>query len=381
MDPRQTTEKAEMVALRALPGIDNRQIGRLLALFGSPAGAWDAIRQGAANGTSRSSAMARWQEMAVGFNTLANLQDLQSLGIGVVVKGDQDYPQLLAVTHDAPWVLFYSGRLPRDDRVGIAVIGSRKATPYGLEVARMLGGELAGYGVNVISGAAYGIDSAAHQGALECGGFTTAVLGCGVDVAYPRSNSPLFRRIAESGCILSEYPPGTHPAKHHFPARNRIIAGLSKAVVVVEAAEDSGALLTVDFALAEGRDVMAVPGNLFSHNSKGTNALIRNGAMVVTRPEDVIRELDLKSCPLSAQVSRDGLSHVETSKEEAALARALAAGISDVEELSTETGLSAADTLARLSRLEIAGAVIRGPGGRYFLSGEAQESISKNPTT
>ncbi len=298
-----------------------------------------------------------------------------------MVKGDQDYPQLLAVTHDAPWVLFYNGRLPRDDRVGIAVIGSRKATPYGLEVARMLGGELAGYGVNVISGAAYGIDSAAHQGALECGGFTTAVLGCGVDVAYPRSNSPLFRRIAESGCILSEYPPGTHPAKHHFPARNRIIAGLSKAVVVVEAAEDSGALLTVDFALAEGRDVMAVPGNLFSHNSKGTNALIRNGAMVVTRPEDVIRELDLKSCRLSAQVSRDGLSHVETSKEEAALARALAAGISDVEELSTETGLSAADTLARLSRLEIAGAVIRGPGGRYFLSGEAQESISKNPTT
>jgi len=381
MDPRQITEKAEMVALRALPGIDNRQIGRLLALFGSPAGAWDAIRQGAANGTSRFSAMARWQEMAAGFNTLANLQDLQSLGIGVVAKGDQDYPQLLAVTHDAPWVLFYSGRLPRDDRVGIAVIGSRKATPYGLEVARMLGGELAGYGVNVISGAAYGIDSAAHQGALECGGFTTAVLGCGVDVAYPRSNSPLFRRIAESGCILSEYPPGTHPAKHHFPARNRIIAGLSKAVVVVEAAEDSGALLTVDSALAEGRDVMAVPGNLFSHNSKGTNALIRNGAMVVTRPEDVIRELDLKSCRLSAQVSRDGFSHVETSKEEAALARALAAGISDVEELSTETGLSAADTLARLSRLEIAGAVIRGPGGRYFLSGEAQESISKNPTT
>ncbi len=381
MDPRQTEEKAEMVALRALPGIDNRQIGQLLALFGSPAGAWDAIRRGAANGPSKAPAMARWRQLAAGLNPAEELRNIQSQQIHVVIKGDQDYPRLLAVTHDAPWVLFYRGHLATEDRIGIAVIGSRKATPYGLEVARLLGRELAGAGANVISGAAYGIDSAAHEGALTHGGFTTAVVGCGVDVAYPRSNFPLFRRIAQSGCILSEYTLGTHPAKHHFPARNRIIAGMSKAVVVVEAAEDSGALLTVDFALAEGREVMAVPGNLFSHNSRGTNALIRNGAVIVTQPDDIISELGLKSGGLHAQVSRDGISHIGAIAEEGALIRALADGISDVGDLSREAGLNVADTLARLSRLEIAGAVVRGPGGRYCLSAEVQESEFRGPAT
>jgi DNA processing protein len=381
MDPRQTSEKAEMVALRALPGIDNRQIGQLLALYGTPAGAWEAIRLGAANGPPSPLAMAGWQKLAVCMDPAENLRDLQSKGIGTAIKGGQGYPRLLESTHDAPWVLFCRGRLPPTDLAGIAVIGSRKATPYGLEVARLLGRELAAAGANVISGAAYGIDSAAHQGALEYGGFTTAVVGCGVDVAYPRSNLPLFRRIARSCCIISEYPPGTHPAKHHFPARNRIIAGMSRAVVVVEAAEDSGALLTVDFALAEGREVMAVPGNLFSHNSRGTNALIKSGAQVITRPEDVIRELGLRGAGMHGAVPPDGLCRIDAAAEDVALITALQDGLSDVAELSRVAGMNAAETLARLSGLEISGTVVRGPGGRYCLSAGAQASIFEHRDT
>jgi DNA processing protein len=375
MDPRLTEEKAEMVALRALPGIDNRQIGQLLALYGSPAGAWEAVLLGAANGPSKAQTMARWQKLAEGFDPAHELRNLQSKKIEVVIKGERGYPHLLSATHDAPWVLFYKGRMAGEDRAGIAVIGSRKATPYGLEVARMLGRELAGAGVNVISGAAYGIDSAAHQGALDCGGFTTAVVGCGVDLDYPRSNSGLFRRIAQSGCILSEYRPGTRAAKHHFPARNRIIAGMSRAVVVVEAARESGALITVDFALAEGREVMAVPGDLFSHNSRGTNALIKNGAVVVTRPEDITRELGLESSSPRAPVSQEGMSQIARTPEEQVLMTAIANGVTEVGDLSRETGMNAGDTLARLSRLEIAGAVVRGPGGRYCLSAEVQADV------
>jgi DNA processing protein len=377
MDPRLVEEKSEMFALRALPGIDNRQLGQLLSLYGSPAGAWEAVRLGAANGPSKVPVMAHWQQFAGGFDPGCEMRKLRSQQIEVVIKGEQGYPRLLSATHDAPWLLFYRGQMAGEDLAGVAVIGSRKATPYGLEVARMLGRELAGAGVNVISGAAYGIDSAAHQGALNCGGFTTAVLGCGVDVNYPRSNSALFRRIVEGGCILSEYPPGTHAAKHHFPARNRIIAGMSTAVVVVEAAQDSGALLTVDFALAEGREVMAVPGNVFSHNSRGTNKLIKNGAVVVTRPEDIIGELGLECGGPSALVPPQGLNPIDPAPAEQELIEALSNGVCDVGDISMETGLTAADVLARLSRLEIAGVVVRGHGGRYFLSAEFHRDMAR----
>jgi DNA processing protein len=259
----------------------------------------------------------------------------------------------------------------------VAVVGSRKATRYGLEVALLLGRELSRGGAHVVSGAAYGIDSAAHQGALEAGGSTTAVMGCGVDVAYPRSSAPLLGRIVEAGCILSEYPPGTPPTKSRFPARNRIIAGMSRCVVVVEAAEESGALLTVDFALTEGRDVMAVPGQLFSRNSSGTNSLIRGGAMIVTRPEDVLVEVGLY-CEGQWQPELNGNQPEEVSPDERKLLSALAEGTFEVEELSRETGLAVAGTIAMLSRLEVAGAVSRGPGGGYYLAAQVRASLSRS---
>jgi len=175
----------------------------------------------------------------------------------------------------------------------ISMVGSRKCTEYGLSVAYRFSSELARAGLVIVSGMARGVDSMSHRGALDAGGITAAVLGCGADVCYPPENKVLMRRIQERGCIISEYPPGTKPALGYFPSRNRIISGMSRATVVVEAGRKSGTLITVDQALNEGREVMAVPGNITSKLSEGTNRLIRQGATPVTSSDDILEQLGL----------------------------------------------------------------------------------------
>ena len=359
------SEKAELVALLSLPGAGTKKVGELLTLYGSPAGAWEAVRRGAAAG--RAGKNAGWRELSRRLSPDELLGSIESDGMTVVVRGGPGYPELLGEIHDPPWVLFHRGLQQPPAGATVAVVGSRKATPYGLEVAGWLAGGLARAGVHVVSGAAYGVDTAAHKGALAEGGFTTAVLGCGIDVVYPRSNSALFRDIESKGCLIGEYPPGTEPAKHHFPARNRIIAGMSAAVVVVEASEKSGALITCDFALSEGRDVMAVPGGVLSPNSRGTNALIRNGAVPVTCPEDVLGEIGISGEGNAGSAEQPVLQFGEAGPKEKALLEAISGGLSDAEGLSGETGMSAAETVSLLSRMEVEGLVARGPGGRYYL--------------
>ena len=208
--------------------------------------------------------------------------------IMVCSQQDEVYPEILKEIHRPPLVLFYRGEL-RSDGLHIAMVGSRKATPYGKNIAESLAGELAGAGATVVSGAAYGIDTASHKGAISKGR-TIAVLGCGADIAYPASNRRLLEEIAESGAVISEYPPGTRPIAAFFPARNRIISGLSRGTVVVEAAERSGSLITAEMALSEGRDVFAVPGSIFSDQSRGTNRLIQQGAKLVQSAWDILDE-------------------------------------------------------------------------------------------
>jgi DNA processing protein len=181
-----------------------------------------------------------------------------------LARPDPGYPPLLAELHDPPEQLFVRGDLAALGGPGVAVVGARSCSAYGAQVARSLGRDLAASGVTVVSGLARGIDGEAHRGALEAGGLTVAVLGCGIDRDYPRSHSDLARRIVAAGAVVAEYPPGVEPAPWRFPARNRIIAGLSLATVVVEARERSGALITADFALELGRDVFAVPGEITS---------------------------------------------------------------------------------------------------------------------
>lgn len=217
------------------------------------------------------------------------LADCARDGQFILTMGDSLYPNRLRTIFDPPILLYGKGALPMfDDEVAVTVVGTRSCTPYGVRAASQLGYELARQGGLVISGLAKGIDGAAHQGALRAGGFTAAVLGGGVDVIYPPENRRLYEDIAATGVLLSEYPPGTEPRGGHFPVRNRIISGLSLAVVVVEAPEKSGALITANTALEQGRDVFAVPGPINAASSRGCNQLIRDGAGLVMEAWDVL---------------------------------------------------------------------------------------------
>ena len=263
-------------------------------------------------------------------------------------------PPLLRAIHDPPARLYLRGAGDAEllARPSVAVVGARACSPYGAQVARMLGRELAAAGVVVVSGLARGIDGEAHRGALETSGHTVAVLGCGIDRDYPAAHSGLARSIAEGSLIVSEYEPGVEPAAWRFPARNRIISGLCAATIVVEARQRSGALITADFALEEGREVFAVPGEITSSLSAGTNALLRLGATPLTSAADVLESLGIElPDPVSPRIGDVAASILE---------RLPAA----VDELVRASGLTAAEVAAALAELELAGVVAEGDG-RY----------------
>jgi DNA processing protein len=284
-------------------------------------------------------------------------------GADPLVWGGDGYPALLAAIPDAPFLLWVRGDRACLAKPAVAIVGSRAATPYGLEAASRLGADLAAEGVLVVSGLARGVDSASHRGALSAGGDTVAVLGSGVDVIYPPEHARLAAEIADHGAVVSEFVPGTVPAPFHFPARNRIISGLSLAVVVVEAAEKSGSLITAGCALEQGRAVMAVPGSVLSGRHRGCHALIRDGAAVVESAEDVLDEL--RGSPLA----RVGEPAANCPAADPLLA-AMAPGESyDADGLGAETGLPTAALLPRLLELELRGAIRRVDGGRFVRAG------------
>jgi DNA processing protein len=225
------------------------------------------------------------------------IEAMQAHGIGILLDGDEDYPRGLQAMSDAPPYLFIRGDiLPADERA-VAIVGTRQVTEYGRGLAHRFALELARAGVTVVSGLARGIDTAAHRGSLDGGGRTIAATGCGLDIVYPSDNKELMLEIEGSGAVLSEWAPTTNPEAWHFPARNRIIAGLSLGVIVVEAAAKSGALITADFANELGRDVFAVPGNVHKLQSRGPHQLIRDGATLVESVEDVLQALEARSTP------------------------------------------------------------------------------------
>ena len=263
----------------------------------------------------------------------------------------RELPRLLGAIHDPPRVLFLrgEGETALLDLPTVAVVGARACSSYGRSVARLLARELAAAGAVVVSGMARGIDGEAHRGALDARGITVAVLGCGVDRDYPAAHAELARRICERGLVVSEYEPGIEPAPWRFPARNRIIAGLSRATVVVEARERSGALITADFALEEGREVLAVPGEITSALSAGTNALLRLGATPVTCAGDVLESLGVEV------VAGDPSPSLGT--DAAALLEHLRDGALTADELVRSSSIEPAAASAALMELELAGAV------------------------
>ncbi len=228
----------------------------------------------------------------------AELEAIEKAGVHIVTWQDAEYPAHLKTIFDPPPLLYVKGNTLQAHELTLAVVGSRKASTYGRTIAESLCREFALKGITVVSGMARGIDSAAHRGTLKAGGRTIAVLGCGVNVIYPPENTRLYHEIAEKGSLVSELPMSTKPDRGNFPARNRIISGMSLGTVVVEAGAQSGALITADMALEQGRDVFAVPGNITSASSTGTNRLIKQGAALVERAEDVLNALPL-------EISRD----------------------------------------------------------------------------
>jgi DNA processing protein len=273
----------------------------------------------------------------------------------------RELPPRLRAIHDPPPRLYLRGNGDAEllARPSVAVVGARACSPYGAHVARMLGRELGAGGIVVVSGLARGIDAEAHRGALDVGGDTVAVLGCGIDRDYPAAHAGLAAAIAERSLLVSEYQPGVEPAPWRFPARNRVIAGLAAATVVVEARERSGALITADFALEGGREVFAVPGEITSALSMGTNDLLRLGATPLTSAADVLELFDLAPAA-SANAALSGAA-------ERVLDR-LRAGSASADELARATGLEVAAVTGALVELELAGAAVEGEG-RYRASG------------
>jgi DNA processing protein len=290
---------------------------------------------------------ARFARFVRAFDARAYLVMIQAQGIRWLGRSEPAFPRGLTAIFDPPIGLFVRGDVDAAllDQPAVAVVGARSCSPYGASVARTLGRELAAAGLVVVSGLARGVDGEAHRGALEAGGTTVAVLGCGIDRVYPAAHAELARRVSERGLIVSEYSPGVEPAPWRFPARNRIIAGLAAATVVVEARERSGALITADLALEEGREVFAVPGEITSALSTGTNALLRTGATALTSTADVLEVFGIAA----AQQQR-----VELSPPAELVLSRLRDRPAAPDELTRELAVPAAEIASALAELELA---------------------------
>jgi DNA processing protein len=298
---------------------------------------------------------ARFAAFVRSFDESSYLRELVAHGYRWVARGDAAFPPRLRAIHDPPPGVFVRGDAAFDvfARPSVAIVGARACSAYGTEVATSLARELAAAGVVVVSGLARGIDAAAHRGALESGK-TVAVLGCGIDRDYPRAHAALAADVARRGLILSEYPPGVEPAPWRFPARNRIVAGLSDATVVVEARERSGALITADLALDEGREVLAVPGEITSRLSFGTNALLRLGATPVTCAADVLVAIGIDPPPPSRPPALAG-----TAARVCAVVGDAPVG---ADEIARDAQLTAGEVAAALAELELLGLVRQADG-------------------
>lgn len=351
--------KIYAAALQMVAGIGSARLKSLLSFFGSAELAWQASKRdlflcGCLDEITYNKLLIHRQNIDI--YKLAG--EWERRGIYLCDLQEPEYPQLLLHTFNPPYVLYYRGKLPTIENT-IAIVGARHATPYGKNIANLFAAELAEVGVWIVSGAARGIDTAAHQGALTKG-YTVAVLGSGVDISYPAENGKLLAQIAECGAVISEYPPGTIPHPGNFPARNRIINGLSQGVVVVEAAEKSGALITADFALEEGRDVFAVPGSIFSETSKGTHRLIKQGAKIVDSATDILEEYNL-------QLKKNQQTILELSIEEKTVYEILNYDTPiGIEDIVMKAKLNPAIITYILLQLELRGLAVEHSGKRYL---------------
>lgn len=350
-------ERTYWVLLNQVQGIGPVRFQRLLDVRGTARAAWDApLADLAAAGLDRKTAKAL---LALRKDITADAMGarLERLGVTVLTLADPEYPALLRETADPPPVLFVRGASrPTDFDVAVAIVGTRRSTSYGRTVAERIAGDLARAGVVIVSGLARGIDTIAHRAALDAGGRTIAVLGNGLDQVYPPENAHLARRIVDqdAGALLSEFGPGIPPDAVNFPRRNRIVAGLCRATLIVEAGHKSGALITADFALEQGREVLAVPGSILSPMSAGANALLRQGATPITSAEDVLESLGLLDAPQSPTAHTIPL---DLTPEESATLALLAGDPLHVDEIARALDTPSGPLTATLTMLELRGLI------------------------
>jgi DNA processing protein len=347
-------ELAAWIRLSLVPGLGGRGLRRLLAAFGLP-------QQVLAAGRA---ALARVVSAEIAAHILADvdspavdaaLEWAAAEGNAVVTLADSEYPQPLLQTPDPPALLYLRGRRELLARPGLAVVGSRNATPQGTSNAERFARAFSGAGLTIVSGLALGIDAAAHRGGLDAAGSTIAVLGTGADILYPQRNRALGERIAREGLIVSEFPLGTPPHGANFPRRNRVISGLARGCLVVEAALASGSLITARLAAEQGREVFAIPGSIHSPHAKGCHALIKQGAKLVESAEDLLQELGFEgfaAAPAAVPAAGGLLAH-------------LGYDVCDIDTLCARSGLTADVVSAMLLQLELDGKVASLPGGQY----------------
>ena len=351
------------LALSLTPGVGSTLIKRLVDQFDNP----EAVFQAPMKELLRIEGLGEKVALEIRKGPLEKavereLSLLKEVGGAILTLKDDAYPKRLRDIYDPPAVLYVRGELKKGDELAVSIVGSRKTSPYGRWITEKVSQELARHGVTIVSGMARGIDSLAHWGAISAGGRTIAVLGCGVDVIYPSENRNLFRKIIECGAVLSEFRMGSPPEAGHFPKRNRIISGLSLGVVVVEASTKSGSLLTAGYALEQGREVFAVPGNVGFEGSRGTNRLIKDGAKMVESSEDVLEEILpqwRREEETTQQVESPGRDLPE---EERILYELLGETSLHIDAIIQESGFEPGTVSSLLLNLELKGFISQWPG-------------------
>ncbi|MBI3930857.1 MAG: DNA-protecting protein DprA [Chloroflexi bacterium] len=356
------------VGFSLIPGIGRVRLTQLENYFGNLEDAWKATsaelkHSGLDSGSIR--AIISWRPKV---SLEAEMEKLDRYGVKVVTCHDAAYPPRLKEIYDYPPILYIRGALLPEDEWGLAVVGTRRATVYGRQVTGEIVADLARSKITIISGLARGIDSVAHHTALEAGGRTIAIFACGLDSVYPAENANLARRIMEQGALLSEYPLGTKPRADNFPRRNRIMSGLSLGVLVVEAGETSGAMITAHLAMEQNREVFAIPGSILSPASRGTNYLIQEGAKLVRDYTNILEELNLTA--VAHQIEMKEI--IPTSDTESLLLKHLGAEPIHIDEVCRSSGLSVATVSSTLAMMELKGLVKQVGAMNYALAREAR---------
>jgi len=347
-------------------GIGPARVRRLLEHFGDLASAWEARAEELLTAGLDRKSVEGVQTARRTVNLDIVLQRAEKSGARVLTWESPDYPRNLRNIAAPPPVLFVKGSLTEGDEWAVAMVGTRRATAYGKEVARELAAGLAANGVTVVSGLARGIDAVAHRAAIEAGGRTLAVLGCGVDTVYPPEHRELGEAITQHGALVSDYAIGTPPEAANFPPRNRLISGLSKGVVVVEGAEDSGALITTDYAAEQGREVFAVPGNINARSSRGPNKLIQQGATMVLGVNDILEELNLTL----VTERKEARAALPADATEQRVLENLTTGPLHIDDLAVQLELPIAQLSGTLALMELKGMVRQIGGMTYVMAKE-----------